>query len=56
MRSYCDSLSQDVKAECTGAMVVLLANWAVHARQMQNVIRLPLDGLQEQACHHTSST
>ena len=43
-------MSQDVKAECTGALVVQLANWAVHVHQMQDVIRLPLDGLQEQAC------
>lgn len=48
MQRYCNSVSQDVKAEHTGALMVQLANWAVASRQMQDVIKLPLDGLQEQ--------
>lgn len=49
MRKYCEGLSQDNKANCTGKLITELANWAVASSQMQDVIKLPLDSLQEQA-------
>lgn len=49
MQKYCNSLGEDVKAEHTAVLVTQLANWAVASRKMQHVIKLPLDGLQEQA-------
>ena len=47
-RAYCGSLSQDKQAECTAVLIAQLADWAVGARQVHAVIRLPLSGLEEQ--------
>lgn len=48
LRAYCGSLSQDKQAERTAVLIAQLADWAVGARQVHAVIRLPLSGLEEQ--------
>ncbi|KAL0028141.1 hypothetical protein WJX77_009663 [Trebouxia sp. C0004] len=48
LQAYCGRLSHDKKGERTAVLVRQLADWAVGARQMHAVIRLPLDGLEEQ--------
>ncbi len=53
LRAYCGQLSHDKKGERTAVLVRQLADWAVGARQMHAVIRLPLGGLEEQVRQHT---
>lgn len=48
LRAYCSSLSQETKAERTAVLLSQLADWAVGSRKLHTVIRLPLDGLEEQ--------
>ncbi len=48
LRAYCGSLPRETKVERTTVLITQLADWAVGARQMHAVIRLPLDGLEEQ--------
>jgi len=48
LRAYCSRLGHDKKGERTAVLVRQLADWSVGARQMHAVIRLPLDGLEEQ--------
>ncbi|DBB06880.1 hypothetical protein WJX82_003376 [Trebouxia sp. C0006] len=48
LRAYCGQPSHDKKGERTAVLVRQLADWAVGARQMHAVIRLPLGGLEEQ--------
>ncbi len=53
LRAYCGRLGHDKKGERTAVLVRQLADWAVGARHMHAVIKLPLDGLQEQVRQHT---
>ena len=48
LRTYCASLSQQKQPERTSVLIRQLADWAVGDRKMYAVLRLPLDGLEEQ--------
>ena len=50
LRAYCAGLSQEQKGGQTAVLIRQLADWGVAAKQMHEVIRLPLDGLEEQVC------
>lgn len=47
---YCEGLSQEQKGGQTAVLIRQLADWGLAARQMHEVTRLPLDGLEEQVC------
>ena len=53
LRAYCSRLGHDKKGERTAVLVRQLADWAVGARQVHAVIKLPLDGLEEQVHDNT---
>ena len=48
LRAYTGSLASDVKSQRTPVLVTQLLNWAAESRQVHAVIRLPLDGLEQQ--------
>ena len=50
LRAYCAGLSQEQKGGQTAVLIRQLADWGMAAKQMHEVIRLPLDGLAEQVC------
>ena len=50
LRAYCAGQSQEQKGGQTAALIRQLADWGVAVKKMHEVIRLPLDGLEEQVC------
>ena len=48
LRAYCVEVSQEQKGGQTAVLIRQLADWGMAAKQMHEVIRLPLDGLEEQ--------
>lgn len=54
MWAYYRKLSPDKKAEHTAILIVQLCNWAAATSRVQDIIKLPLDGLEEQARYRWS--
>lgn len=50
LRGYCEGLSQEQKGGQTAVLIRQLADWGLAVRQMHEVMRLPLSGLEEQVC------
>ncbi|KAL3146558.1 hypothetical protein ABBQ32_000799 [Trebouxia sp. C0010 RCD-2024] len=48
LRGYCEGLSQEQKGGQTAVLIRQLADWGLAVRQMHEVMRLPLSGLEEQ--------